>query len=421
MISDKETLYVWIYLPDQYSPTLCGRVTRSLSTAGVAMGEFVYRKAYLENPLALPLDPVLLPLADRPVETSLLNGHFSVILDAGPDAWGRREIDEAYGRQSALGYLLHGAGDQVGALAFSASPDLVPQDLDFDGFPLTTLEDLLTFAELLETDSPIPAQYERLLKLGTSAGGARPKATLLHDQRQWLAKFPSVRDSLDLPSNPILEKSTLDLAEIAGLKVPQRRLVRVANKDVLLVERFDRYRHQEDTPRSWCRRPYASARTAFFAKPEVQRYSFTGSYQRLSLELATWSKQTKLDRLELFRRIVFNCLVNNLDDHDCNHGFIYDKGGFELSPLFDVVPQRSSNIRPRLALEFGELGSIASKKNLLSECDRFGLSIIEADQIIEVLRSIVKSNWEKCLHANGASTIQIERIASAYCPDSFDR
>lgn len=192
MSSDKESIFVWVYLQNQSEPSLCGRVTRSISTSGVPLGEFIYRKAYLNKPNALPLDPVLLPLIERPVETTLLNGHFSVLLDAGPDSWGHF----------------------------------------------------------------IPVRYERLLKIGTSACGARPKATILHDQRQWLAKFPSVRDPADLPSNPKLEKSTLDLAELAGLTVPQRRLIHVAGKDVLLVERFDRYQRHEGAKSEWCRRPY---------------------------------------------------------------------------------------------------------------------------------------------------------------------
>lgn len=420
MSSDKESIFVWVYLQNQSEPSLCGRVTRSMSTSGAPLGEFIYRKAYLNKPNALPLDPVLLPLIERPVETTLLNGHFSALLDAGPDSWGRREIDQAVGKQTDLGYLLHGAGDQVGAIAFSASPDVAPPNAEFDGFPYTTLDELLAFAELLETDAPIPVRYERLLKIGTSAGGARPKATILHDQRQWLAKFPSVRDPTDLPSNPKLEKSALDLAELAGLTVPQRRLIHVAGKDVLLVERFDRYQRHEGAKSEWCRRPYVSARTVFFAKPEVQRYTITGSYQRLSLELATWSNQTRTDRLELFKRIVFNCLVNNLDDHDCNHGFIDYGDGFQLGPLFDVVPQRPTNARPRLALELGEYGSIASKRNLLSECARFGLSTWEADQLIEAMRLVVKSNWKKCLVNNGASEVHIARIASAFCSQHFD-
>ncbi len=416
---DKEKLYVWVYLPNQISPTLCGRVSRSISVAGAPIGEFVYQKAYQQEVLAKPLDPVLLPLKNSIYESTALNGHFSALLDAGPDSWGRREIDQADGAQTDLGYLLHGAGDQVGAIAFSRDPNLSPLNAGFNGFPSTTLEDLLAFAELLENDQPIPAKYNNLLKLGTSAGGARPKATLLHDNRQWLAKFPSAKDPKDLPSNPKLEKTALDLAEIAGLNVPKRQLIQVAGKDVLLVERFDRH-DLGDAIKGWGRRAYVSARTVFFSKPDVQRYSITGSYQRLSLELATWSRRTTDDRLELFKRIVFNCLVNNLDDHDLNHGFVDLGKGFELSPLFDVVPQRPTGARPRLALNLGEFGSVASKENLLSECDRFGLSISEADHIIESLRAIVKSNWEKCLVANGVSKIHIERISSAFCPEHFD-
>jgi len=418
MTSNQEILFVWVYLPNQTAPILCGRVSRSVLATGAPKGEFVYQRAYLHNPLALPLDPVLLPLKNITFDSTLLNGHFSAFLNAGPDSWGRREIDQSIGRQSDFGYLLHGAGDQVGAIAFSQANDLVPVNAGFNGLPSTTLLDLLNYAALLEDDLPVPEKYKHLLKFGTSAGGARPKATLLHENRQWLAKFPSTKDPNDLPSNPILEKSVLDLAEIAGLNVPARKLIQIAGKDVLLVERFDRY-CVGDTAVDWARRRYVSARTVFFSKPEVQRYAITGSYQRLSLELATWSHRTARDRLELFRRIVFNCLVNNLDDHDLNHGFIDGGNGFALSPLFDVVPQRPTGARSRLALNLGKFGGEATKENLLSECDRFGLTISEADQIIENLWTVVKARWESCLLANGVSKVHIERIAGAFCSDNF--
>jgi hypothetical protein len=85
-----------------------------------------------------------------------------------------------------------------------------------------------------------------------------------------------------------------------------------------------------------------------------------------------------------------------------------------------VVPQRLTGARPRLALNIGEFGGQASKQNLLSECERFGLSTSDADQIIESLRAIVKFNWEKCLIVNGVSNIHIAKIACAFCPEHFD-
>ncbi|MEB0141225.1 MULTISPECIES: HipA domain-containing protein [unclassified Undibacterium] len=419
MTSDSETMYVWVYLADQVTPTLCARVKRSVSTSGVPQCEFVYQKAYLDQPLAIALDPVLLPLKALRYTSFSLNGHFSVLLDAGPDSWGRREITLSNGTQTDFGYLLHGTGDQVGALAFSKDAAATPANAEFNGYPCATLEQLLEFSEMLEKNLPIPKKYETLLRVGTSAGGARPKATILHKGRQWLAKFPSTSDPVDLPSNPRLEKTALDLAEIAGLDVPQRELIVVADKDVLLVERFDRHYHG-DTAGGWSRYPYASARTVFYSKPEVQRYAITNSYQRLALELATWSNKTASNRLELFKRMVFNCLVNNLDDHDLNHGLINRGQGFELSPLFDVVPQRPTGARPRLALSAGAAGGAATKQNLLSECERFGLSVAAANHIIDSLRDIVQANWEKCLMLNGISRPHIERVAPAFCSPHFD-
>ena len=420
MISDIETIFVWIYLPNQIEPTLCGRATRAPTAADVFKGEFVYQKNYLLNPRAVPIDPVLLPLETKVFETTTLGGIFSAILDAGPDSWGQREIENIFGSQTAFGYLLHSTGDQIGALAFSAEPSFPPNTKGTDGFPYIQLENLLEAAHLLESNQPIPQWLLDLLRVTTSAGGARPKATLLHEGSQWLAKFPSRKDSENLPSNPKLEKTALDLAELAGIAVPKRKLVTISGKDVLLVERFDRHYVADGGVEGWARRRYVSARTVFYSRPDVQKYAITGSYQRLSKELSTWSNQTQNDRTELFRRIVFNCLVNNTDDHDQNHGFVDSGNGFLLSPAFDIVPQPPAGARSRLALNIGEFGGEASRENLLSEYGSYGITFSQASAIIDSIKSVVAGNWERVATENGVAPIFLPRIQTAFCANTFE-
>ena len=415
MISDpanSETIYAWVYLPVE--PVLCGKIVRKRMESGQYKGVFTYGKNYLNRADAIALD-LALPLAMKTYETTLLAGHFSVFLDAGPDQWGRREIDRTRGPQTDLGYLLHSAGDQVGALAFTRERNDLPGPKG--SFDIESLDDLLLASELLEQGLPVPEKLERLLSIGTSAGGARPKATIVDKDRQWLAKFPSSKDSPGLPGNPRMEAATLDLAALCGLKVPERRLLHVGDKDVLLVERFDRAFLGAG---KWGRHRYVSARTVFHSKPDVQQYVLHGSYQRLARELGAWSISAASDRLELFKRIVFNCLVSNTDDHDLNHGLIDTGKGFSLSPLFDVVPRPPTGSRQFLVLSAGQLGSEASRENLLSDCTPFGISVAEATGMVDSLEATVGENWNRCCADRGINEAGRRALAAAFCPTSFD-
>ena len=122
---DNEPLWVWVYLPGQAEPVLCGRYDRTRTEAGI-VGAFTYGRSYLERDEGVPLDPIVLPLEAKRYETAGLAGWFSVLLDAGPDAWGRRLIDRAIGAQDERGYLLNAHGQTVGAIAFSDSRDKPP-------------------------------------------------------------------------------------------------------------------------------------------------------------------------------------------------------------------------------------------------------------------------------------------------------
>ena len=150
---------------------------------------------------------------------------------------------------------------------------------------------------------------------GTSMGGARPKATIEDAQRLWLGKFPTWYDRCNLQR---IEFATLDLARRCGLNVTQARLERIADSDVLMLERFDREHAETKNGSGYLRFGLVSALTVLDAGDghlDRERWS----YPLLADNLRRWSGKPEADCAELFRRMVFNAAVTNNDDHPRNH------------------------------------------------------------------------------------------------------
>ncbi|WP_157266766.1 type II toxin-antitoxin system HipA family toxin [Azohydromonas aeria] len=397
--------FVWVHLPGQAEPVVCGRFTQR-RTAGGAVGEFVYGRSYLARSQALAIDPVALPLQAQVFTASHLSGWFAVLLDAGPDAWGRRLIDRLHGPQDPLGYLLHARGQSVGALGFSIAADRPPEAAQPPA--IASLERLLELHRAIEAGEPVAPEDHDLLLQGTSAGGARPKTTVGHEGALWLAKFPSAADRPDRPPVPVLEAALLSVAASCGIRVPRHRVVRVGDAPVLLVERFDR---QPLGDGRYSRVAYASARTLLWSRPEVQQYSFMGSYSNLAHRMREWERAPQEDIRELYRRIAFNCLVGNTDDHDLNTGFLSTGDGFfALSPAFDLTC-RPRTPRMFLALGFGRDGAAVTLENLLSEPQAYGYEVAEAAGMVREQWDTIHSAVMEQLLRHGCP----ERLAAQVC------
>ncbi|MBA3624550.1 MAG: type II toxin-antitoxin system HipA family toxin [Methylibium sp.] len=420
-----QAAYVWVYLPGDVEPTLCGRFDHKL-TADRAVGSFVYGRSYLANPQALAIDPVALPLhGDRLFETASDQGCFGVVSDAIPDDWGRYVIDRRHGKQDfPVGYLLHSLDDRVGNLSFSAHdaerPPLRRESAPLPGLGL--LDDALRIVAGLEAGQSIPPELEDRIMLNTAMGGARPKLTMAHDGAQWLAKLPSRRDDPEIPAAR-LEAAMLDLASRCGIGTVQARVVSLDGGDVLLVRRFDRTLiASEAHPSGWARDAYLSARSVFASRPTVQAYSFAGSYPRLARELGRYSSHPLNDRHDLFRRMVFNCATSNTDDHDRNHGFIADDdpnaspGTYRLAPAFDLVPRIHGTSRRFQALAIGDGGHAPGIDNIMSSHAAFDLTKAAALGIVGDVQAAVVDQWRHCLEDQGLSALAIRRLARCFEP-----
>ena len=409
--------YVYITLPGQTEQVTAGKFVLETSTNGVPIGRFVYGKSYLDRPNAVEFDPIELQLKDRPFDTTEMKGVFGALRDASPDYWGRELIDRQFvGKPDEMDYLLRSPDDRIGALGFGLNQ--IPPAPENRFNKMLELETLQAYAEEIvneiktKTENEDKKQVEKLLLLGTSMGGARPKAVVETENALWVAKFNRKDDKWNTAR---VEHAMLALAKRCGLSVADSRIVSVAGKDVLLVKRFDR----EKTDNGYLRFRMISALTALHSTDDAtERRDW--SYITLAETMRRFCSSAKSNVKELFGRMVFNALISNNDDHPRNHAFVAKNTEWHLSPAYDLTPSTPVSQTERvLALECGRMGRVARKNNLLSESARFLLEPAEAETIIDKMYDIVKTNWYSVAKACGVSDIDCEQIRTAFCYDGF--
>ncbi len=417
MASTRQSCYVYIQLPGAFGWVPCASLKVREVGAGLFEGTFTYGRRYLQRPNVVALDPFHLPLTERPQKFTRLKGIPGAVRDASPDAWGRRVIQAKLQRPEAdiaeMEYLLNGPDDGAGNLRFGLS---VTPPQSSRGFNRThQLQALIDAAQALEADGRLPHEVLEKLEPGTSMGGARPKVTIEDDQKIWLAKLPEKGDRHSMQR---IEFATLALAREAGLNVCGTRLVRVGEADVLMLERFDREWNPE--AKAYARYGLVSGLTVVDAEDGYlgrERWS----YLLLADELRRWSANADEDRRELFRRMVFNAMVTNNDDHPRNHALLRTPDGWRLSPAYDIVPVALvSQERRDLALNAGTHGRAASLYNLLSRCDVFGLSRGDAQGQVDAMLRIVEG-WRQRFAAHGIDARTLEMLDGAILPASFQR
>lgn len=384
--------YVWIWLPGAVEPVVCGRL---LATDELI--RFVYGRSYRARADAIALDPHSLPL-ERAETVARVPGRLpGPIADAAPDAWGRRVIEYRSGRPvlGELDYLLAGSGERIGALHFQRSPERYEPP----AWSPASLDALVQAAEGVQRQLPLPEDLRLALEHGTSVGGARPKATLQDAQGYWIAKFSASTDRYAIVE---AECATLSLAAACGIRVPEHRCVQAAGRSVLLVRRFDR----EWRPDGVRRRLLLSALTLLELDETEARLA---SYPSLAEVLRRLADEPVTDATELFRRMVFNILVGNTDDHAKNHACFWDGRWLSLTPAYDLVPMPRVGQEGRQAMRVGTAGPEASLSNARSEAGRFGLSPGEAEVVIEELRTGM-ATWQEVFATAGVPEAEIARL-----------
>jgi serine/threonine-protein kinase HipA len=409
--------FVYITLPGETEAVTAGRYALSTERRGVVEGRFVYGRSYLERPNAVALDPVELKLSPRTYNTVALGGVFGALRDASPDYWGRLVIQRHLGnaQPGEMAYLLFSPDDRAGALGFGLNQT--------PPAPRRSFNQTLDLAKLQATADAIVAdesgagaveheQVEKLLAIGTSMGGARPKAVVEDGDGLWVAKFNRPED----PWNSArVEHAMLLLARACGLVTAESRVAEIGGRDVLLVKRFDR----EQSPQGYRRARMVSALTLLRAEDTYQSRD-KWSYVLLAEELRRVCSDPERNAVELFRRMCFNALISNADDHPRNHAVIAREQDWQLSPAYDLTPATPvSQERRDLAMACGDAGGFASADNLLSQSARFLLAPLQAEAIIAAMEEQVRASWYATARGAGVSERDCDRIASAFVYPGF--
>jgi serine/threonine-protein kinase HipA len=406
-----------VYVDLKGVPHLAGRLW-ARHAGRKESASFEYDKEWLMNPLRFALEPAL-TLDAGSHHTAIGRSLFGAIGDSAPDRWGRVLIQREERRKARLehrvprslgeaDYLL-GVGDfaRQGALRFAASEGgefLATQD--FAAIPpLVHLGKLLNAAMRVAANEEDDHDLQLLLAPGSSLGGARPKASVVDkDGRLAIAKFPQKDDTWPVT---LWEAVMLTLATRAGIPVPDARVMRVGPRSVLLLRRFDRA--------GKARVPFVSAMSMLGALDNEQH-----SYLEMVDALRQHGSRPEPDAEQLWRRIVFNVLTSNTDDHLRNHGFLHDEigKGWRLSPAYDMNPV-PADIRPRiLSLAIDEADATASLELALDVAHRFGLKSTVARKIAGEVGAAV-SGWGECAAKFGLDAKEIARMESAFDHDDL--
>lgn len=357
------------------SPVLCGE----LSLNPDRTTKFRYFDCYLANPDAFPLDPLNLPLGNTVYHSDAINSTFGVFTDAGADTWGKKVLYTIHTTkpQNILESLLAYSDTGVGCLRFSLSRNSVKSRQlhnQFEDIPkLIIAKNEMLFGGTLSLESV------SVLTAGMGIGGARPKAVVTIDDIDYIAKFQREDDKFN---HVRAEYTTMTLLEKVTSNVAQTKILDCLDEDVLLVKRFDL--------------EYGRPSHHFISGHSIinmhkMKESMTKdrySYGFLAEFLLKYGAEPKRDTEELYKRMVFNVLIGNTDDHSRNHAFLYslEEQGWRLSPAYDVLPISSQGLQ---GLGIGDNGRNGDIQNLLSQHYRFCLNKTDANDIVNSIFELI--------------------------------
>jgi serine/threonine-protein kinase HipA len=383
----QDQLFLWL-LTNPESPVLVGELNLVRTLRGVSLR---YAGSWLAQGFALSEDLPLLSHEFLPAQRDTAPG---AVDDARPDRWGERVIRfvDKPARQSLMEFLYFAGDERFGALGVSTSAQR------YEPRRIGALPRLADMAELYEVvrkvldNEPIPEARKRLIAPGVTMGGARPKALIDIDGHPWVVKF-SDGDAVDAP---LVEHAAMTLALRAGIRSADTVAIRLDGGHAVAVRRFDRI---------GAHRVHAlSAGVALRAAAERFGYPELAQLLRRRGPVAVNLPQMR----ELFRRMVFNILIDNTDDHEKNHVLLVDDAQqLQLSPAFDVLP--SGQALGYQQMRVGEDEADATLANAMSMCTLFAL---KKDEAVREVRRVcrVVDGWRRHFADCGVTARDIETL-----------
>lgn len=399
-----DDLHLW-YLGDPAEPRHVGALRLVASGKSVSLrygADWLARGFALSEDLPL-VDTEFLPPGRLAADMQRAVG---AVDDARPDRWGEKVIRfvEKPKRLSLMEYLWYAGDDRFGALGVSTSAEAyVPRSAG----PLPRVEDAQQLSEVaakIEASEPITAVEARIIAGGGSPlGGAKPKALIDIGGEPWVIKFFN-NEPVD---TPLVEHATMTLAARAGITVAATRVIRLAGANAIAIRRFDRLR--ERRLHSLSAGTAIRAATPSGAEPEMGYPELARILRRIGL---TQDDRHRHDARELFRRMVFNILVDNTDDHEKNHSLLvvdpFRNGRLTLAPAYDVLPTNSGQGYQEFIC--GADGRDSTLSNAMSQCDAFGLLPAEAAAEVAAVITVV-NGWQDHFAQAGVTPRDIDSLA----------
>jgi serine/threonine-protein kinase HipA len=381
---------------------------------------FAYAASWLANPERFQISPDLALTTDyqqRKAPSKNDSPFHYALADTAPDAWGRRVIARAHAKQrrtkpelgalTELDYVL--AVDDISRVGALRLRDAAGNFLHTSAPgqrstpPLLELPHMLSASRAVEQGTETAQDLRYLQGKGTSLGGMRPKCTV-NDDNGLLAigKFPSISDSRSVTRGEVL---AMRLALLAGIDAAPARIVEVEGTPVAIIGRFDR------TP-DGKRIPYLSAASMLQASRDEER-----SYFEIADAIRAHCAEPSKDLQQLWRRMLFNLLITNVDDHLQNHGFLHvGKGQWRLAPAFDINPFPDKDRESKTWLSEQD-GPIVDVDMLLARCTYFALTAVEAQQVLtDVVKAVAGWKTVALSQAVGLKANALDDFAPAFDP-----
>lgn len=394
----QDALYLW-FLANPAAPRYIGRLRLVDAGKGVSLQ---YGADWISSGFPLSEDLLLVDMEQLPRWKGMAVG---AVDDARPDRWGERVIQylDKPARLSIMEFLFYAGDDRFGALGVSTSAEAyVPRIKS----PLPRLEQAQHLSEIVQkvsTKQPVTDTERNMLAAGGSFGGAKPKALIDIAGEQWIIKFFN-NEPVDVP---LIEHASMTLASLAGITVAQTQIVPLVGEHALAVRRYDR----QGSLRIHC----ISAGTALRAEtvagqePELGYPSLAQLLRRAGVAEGGLNLR---DMQELFRRMVFNILIDNTDDHEKNHALMVvapeRQGKYRLAPAYDVLTTNSGQGYQEFMVGTAQRDSTLS--NAMSQCELFGYTPPQA--AAEVVRVIqVVDGWRKHFAACGVSDADLNSLS----------
>lgn len=396
-----DDLYVW-FLGDPSHPVYVGALRLLAAGKGVSLR---YSQHWLDNGFALSEDLPLRDIEFMPVGRDAQRA-VGAVDDARPDRWGEKVIRcvDKPRRLSIMEYLYYAGDDRFGALGISISPTAYEPRPHGPMPRLAAVQQLSEVAAKIAASEPISALEAKIISGGGSPlGGAKPKALIEMNDEQWIIKFYN-NEPVDLP---LIEHASMTLARRAGISVAETKVIALVGANALAIRRFDRQpgrRIHSISAGTALRAAAISGDDPEFGYPALARI-----LRRIGVNQNDENQQ---DAHELFRRMVFNILIDNTDDHEKNHALLvvspFKNGRIRLAPAYDIVPTNSG--QGYQEFNCGADGRDSTLDNAMSQCDAFGLAPDEAGAEVARVIKVVKT-WKEHFRKIGVTPNDINNLA----------